>query len=377
MLTSLHIQGYRGFADYRIEGLTRVNLFVGGNNSGKTSILEATETLLGRGSIPVVISGPMRREEGIFDRDRDPEVIELNHLFLGRPTSLPVTFTVAGTNGALQKVEVSLGTNLGENDGNEGVLAEFRPRRRSVIRKDEGTPIVLSTRFLESDQAEPIKETASVDELVVFLTHMRMSQVVTGRLDTPLRAPVVFVPTSGLTSLNLAERWNTLALTPQEDLVIGALRVIEPHVERVAFLQDPAKLPRIVLKLQGSSARVPLGSMGEGMRRMLALAIGLGTSADGCLLIDELDTGLHYTAMQRMWKLVVESAKRFNVQVFATTHSLDCIRAFAAFAEESPEYSAEVTVHRIEPQRNRAITFTADDVCSAVNSESELRGWLR
>jgi len=376
VLTSLRIQGFRGFADYRIERLARVNLLVGANNSGKTSVLEAAETLLGRGQIPIVINGPLRREEGVFDRDNDPEVIELNHLFYGRPTELPVTFTISGTNGGSQQVEVSLGMNLEDEDKN-GSVPSRRSRRQRIL-NEEATPVVLSTRFSTSAQTEVVEARASIDELVGFLAHMRMSLVVTGRLDAPTRQPALnFVPTSGLSSRSLSERWNTLALTPQEDLVVEALRVIEPQVERVAFLQDPQKLPRIVLKLKGSPARVPLGSMGEGMRRMLALAIGLGTSADGCFLTDELDTGLHYTAMQRMWKLVVESAKRLNVQVLATTHSLDCIRAFAAFAEDSPEHGADVLVHRIEPQRDRAITFTADEVCAAVADESELRGWLK
>jgi predicted ATPase len=373
VLTSLHIQGFRGFADYRIERLARVNLLVGANNSGKTSVLEATETLLGHGQIPVVINGPLRREEGVFDRHNDPEVLELNHLFFGRPATLPTTFSISGTNGSLQQVEVTLGMNPEEDTD----VAVRRNRRQRTL-NDEATAVVLTTRFRASPEADFTEVKASIDELVQFLNHMRMSQVVTGRLDAPHRHPSVnFMPTSGLTSRSLAERWNTLALTPQEDLVIEALKMIEPRVERVAFLQDPQKTPRIVLKLQGSSARVPLGSMGEGMRRILALAIGLGTSADGCFLTDEIDTGLHYTAMQRMWKLVVESANRLNVQVLATTHSLDCIRAFAAFAEDSPEHGADVLVHRIEPQRDRAITFTAEEVCAAVAEDSELRGWLK
>jgi len=375
VLTSLHIQGFRGFADYRIERLARVNLLVGANNSGKTSVLEATETLLGRGQIPVVINGPLRREEGVFDHDDDPEAIELNHLFFGRPTDLPATFTISGTNGGEQRVEVSLGMNL-ENRERAGAAPPGRGSPRPL--NDETAPVVLSTRFFACLQAEVVEARAPIDELVSFLTRMRRSLVVTGRLDAPTGQPALnFVPTSGLTSRSLAERWNTLALTPQEDLVVEALKVIEPQVERVAFLQDPQKLPRIVLKLHGSPGRVPLGSMGEGMRRMLALAIGLGTSADGCFLVDELDTGLHYTAMQRMWKLVVESAARLNVQVLATTHSLDCIRAFAAFAERSPEHCADVLVHRIEAQREKAITFTADEVCTSVADDAELRGWQR
>ncbi|ETX02887.1 MAG: hypothetical protein ETSY2_34620 [Candidatus Entotheonella gemina] len=57
---------------------------------------------------------------------------------------------------------------------------------------------------------------------------------------------------------------------------------------------------------------------------MLGLILVLVRSQDGVVLIDEIDTGLHFTVLSNMWKLVYETAKRLNVQVFATTHSNDC-----------------------------------------------------
>ena len=41
MFTTLKITDFRGFADLRLDGLRRVNLVVGRNNAGKTSLLEA------------------------------------------------------------------------------------------------------------------------------------------------------------------------------------------------------------------------------------------------------------------------------------------------------------------------------------------------
>lgn len=157
---------------------------------------------------------------------------------------------------------------------------------------------------------------------------------------------------------------------------MDALRLLEPRAERLAFLQDPDQRPRVVLLLQDSPTRVPLGSRGEGLRRLLTLALTLGASTDGCLLVDEVDTGLHYTALERTWKLLIEGAERANAQVFATTHSLDCIRSLASYLAAEPGRHPDVHLHRIEPVSTSAITFTADEVCSAIEHESELRGWV-
>lgn len=77
--------------------------------------------------------------------------------------------------------------------------------------------------------------------------------------------------------------------------------------------------------------------MGEGMSRIFGIALALVNAKDGMLLIDEVDTGLHYSVLPDLWKLIFEVAHRLNVQVFATTHSKDCLEAFQQAAEDTTE----------------------------------------
>lgn len=86
--------------------------------------------------------------------------------------------------------------------------------------------------------------------------------------------------------------------------------------------------------LIGTGRPEPLGNLGEGMNRMLALAIGLVRSADGILLVDEIENGLHYSVQPDLWRMIFETAQELNVQVFATTHSYDCVQAFERVAQE-------------------------------------------
>ena len=88
-----------------------------------------------------------------------------------------------------------------------------------------------------------------------------------------------------------------------------------------------------MLKLHGVADRVPIGSMGDGMWRMLGLALSIANAKGGVLLVDEIDTGLHYSVMEGMWRMLGKAAAAGSVQVFATTHSRDCYESLAAISK--------------------------------------------
>lgn len=123
----------------------------------------------------------------------------------------------------------------------------------------------------------------------------------------------------------------------------------------------------------GRRGRVLLGSHGDGMHRLLALSLALIQAADGVLLIDEIDTGLHWTVMDDMWRLVVETARKSSVQVFATTHSYDCIRGLSSLVESRSDLAGEVSIHKVERSLRKAVDLDAEDVQVAVEQNIEVR----
>ena len=84
-----------------------------------------------------------------------------------------------------------------------------------------------------------------------------------------------------------------------------------------------------MVKLKGAEEPVPIGSLGDGFWRMFGLILAMVNLENGILLIDEIDSGFHFTVMTDMWKFVWEIAKKLNIQVFATTHSRDCLQSLA------------------------------------------------
>ncbi len=113
--------------------------------------------------------------------------------------------------------------------------------------------------------------------------------------------------------------------------------------------------------------------MGDGIWRMLGLALNVVHSRDGILLIDEIDTGLHHTVMQKMWKFLYAAARRYNIQVFATTHSRDCYQSLAIICNDPQSADGDVTMQRVERGREEAVAYSEKAIIAASRHEIEVR----
>lgn len=352
MLQNLYIKGFRSFRELRVNPLTRVNLIVGTNNVGKTSLLEAAE-ILAAGTLAGLLRSPARREERVFpdgEETRIPE-LDVSHLFYGHVLRIGDSFRIeAGPQSWVQCDIVEIGDDVVEQSQ---PLAQSEP--------------VLALSFGSNDEKRllSISPFGGVSDLI----RRRGSQSTS--FETSSR--VNFLGTESTDPFFLSRQWDSIVLTPEEEGVVSALQIVEPSIERIAFAGELRGSRGILLKLADSEQRLPLGTAGDGLKRLLALALNLFTARGGYLLIDEIDTGLHYTVMADMWRLVIETAKRLEVQVLATTHSLDCVRALAWVREKSPESGQDVTLHRVDRELTHTVAYTLDELSVAARNYLEVR----
>jgi len=360
MLQSLWVRNYRAFEYFSIDGLSRVNLVVGANNCGKTTILEAAELLAGGGGPQLVIGSLSRRGEYLLDADaNESRHLEICHLFHGHKLRRGAEFVVGGKNGG--DVVFSCAIKVGSGQGGE--------QEQLLLDESEG-PLAAVLTLSGSERTTGFR-----------LSDRGGVQVPPGLqfIEESDARPVGFVTTSALDSQNLGQMWGDIALTHEESEVIAALRIVEPGIERIAFLGGVPKgrwgtsPSGIFVKLKDSDSRVPLGSLGEGTARLLGLSLALAKCAGGALMIDEIDTGLHYSILTNIWKMVIETARRLDVQVFATTHSYDCVRSLALLYEQHPEIAKDVALHRIERGADKAATYPAEQLSIAARHDMELR----
>ena len=110
------------------------------------------------------------------------------------------------------------------------------------------------------------------------------------------------------------------------------------------------------------------------MSRLLALIIGLVRIKNGILLVDEIDTGLHHSVMGSLWRAILETALKLNVQVFATTHSWDCVAALAQICGDQSSVSEQnVAMHRVERGNPETICYSEPEILSAIEQRIETR----
>ncbi len=172
---------------------------------------------------------------------------------------------------------------------------------------------------------------------------------------------------------NFAQNWDLIQLTPKEDKVIEALQIIDPNLERIG-LTVSHYTQQIRLKIKGEEQPIPLSSMGDGMKKIFRLITQAVLLENGILLIDEIERGLHYTVQINMWRLLIKIAQDFNVQIFATTHSWDCICAFQQALEDREDKSVG-KLFRLDCKygKLRAVEYKADGIYIAVTQGIEVR----
>jgi AAA domain, putative AbiEii toxin, Type IV TA system/AAA ATPase domain len=371
-IKTLLVQGFRGFRHLEMKDLGRVNLIVGMNNSGKTTVLEAINILMAYGNATSIWSALSRRGEDIrTDRDWQADIRRLFHDHQLEPNA--VFHLVAETDDDTVQMFAKI-----QEDRSRGV--EDRAAMPDLIESTDEILVPHSLLLSWRSKGPPKEFTATVPISrrggVTYETLSWNSQIF-DRYSFPLR----FITSSSLTAETAAVLFSELVLTPEEEMMIDALRLIEPSIERIAPVNlerqtnGNARPPRggIVVRLRESKDRIPISSMGDGIWHLLGLALFVVQSRGGILFVDEIDTGLHYTVMEGMWKFVYSAAKKYNVQVFATTHSRDCYESLAAIAHDTASDTSEVTIQRIERGREEAVAYSEGHILAAAKHDIEVR----
>lgn len=375
-LSSLRIAGYRQLREVQAEGLADVNLIVGANNAGKTTLLEALRIFAAGGAPSVLIELLSRHGQTLVASSNDAEDDNgraLASLFHGRrfPQGDNEGISIGSVDGSLRvtirhafQVEVEESRDFGGTT--ETVLTRKRAPESALA---TGKNLLEA---IEIRASESLSLSLTLDEFGPGTSPLRRLRF--GELMA--LAPASEVPFSPLPSARLAQIWDEIVLTDQEAAVLEALRLLEPQIQGLAFTQTrrPSDSRHAMVKLSGEAAPVPLRSMGDGMYRVLQLVLSAIKARAGFLLIDEFESGLHYAVQGKVWKLLFDLARNNDMQIFATTHSSDCVRAFAEVAQAHPSQGALLRMEREAETGESALSVVGEDGLAAlVAADVEVR----
>ncbi|MBD1877553.1 AAA family ATPase [Coleofasciculus sp. FACHB-T130] len=376
MLRDLTIQNYRCFKDFYIDGLARVNLLVGMNNSGKTSLLEAVCLLVNQNSPSLLLDLLDKRgefAEQLFIRESGEVIHRLNryqirHIFHSHQFQPEQDIHFKSR----QESPLSLSLSIGLFPS---VQKDLHSEDEGISEQDDIDTDAFNLVFIYISDERATRQDISVDEdgSIESRSFQLLKQAPSSVfLKTSIKS--LFLTTGMMSFEQLAALWDKITLTPKENSIIEALQILEPAIERINFTSRQTFNSGILVKLRGQPNPIPLGSMGDGMRRILTLAMAAVTVENGFLIVDEIDTGLHYQTQTDMWRLILEISQRLNIQVFATTHSWDCITAFQESLAQTKDSSIGKLFRLSRKDENiRAVEYTPDELSIAVRQSIEVR----
>lgn len=361
-MTALSIERFRALRKLEIDGLGRVNLITGRNNTGKSSVLEAIR-ILTSGAAPAVINNILRyREEDGGDNDEstrplDSEgVFPLSTLFNGFPQFSakldPIVIAAKGTSLPRHLVmEAGWFSEERDKDGTRRLI----PQQKELFSEGEAIPALVM-------EVDGVRRVLPLDYMRRYSSRGRMMMRPEATDEPSL--PCVFVsPYGGERTATLGVLWDKIALTDRENFVVDALRIIDPDITAVSMVggEGPRQQRTAIVRSRNFTRPVSLRSFGDGLNRLFGIILSLVNAKDGILLIDELENGIHYSVQADAWKAIFALSRSLNIQVFATTHSWDAITAFQEAAADTPDTGVLVR-----------LTRRGDEIIPTVFSEEEL-----
>lgn len=338
-LPSLRIRGYRLFEDLRLQRLGRVNLITGKNNTGKTALLEAIRIWM-EGAAPSVllevIESRRDRKNSAHQNVQTRQTwgdLGIYSLLNGHPNSLTDAHlaTIGTRERDLGRIIISIAdptdVELDVEDrwfwdaaaGPREFEASTRKEELWILRSSAKAALCESKRWKRVSQF--------LDDAIQEIPALQFGGFVTQ-----------YVAPAGVGTTQMAQLWDRVSLTPDEDEVVRVIQLLAPRVERVtlrAMGEGGSRVPFV--RVRGIKDPIPLARMGDGVGRAFGLGLALVNARNGCLLLDEAENGIHYSVQADLWRMIFATAQRLNVQVFATTHSYDCIRGFQQAASENTE----------------------------------------
>jgi predicted ATPase len=364
ILNSLEIRGFRAFQHLSIEKLGRVNLVVGKNNVGKSCLLEALQLYATRAHPTFIwqILGAHDEDTRSLNYDIEEVLSIVKYLFHGRQdiTESVEPIEIGPINSPEEKLLVSIKFYTLRTD--EEGRRTLRPSQLTLI--DDPIENLALRFFIQLGENRSVTYPLDLKGSTSRLLRSDLKEVNS-----------IFAAANGLDKRTVAELWDKIALTDLQKEVLEALRIIAPGLQDISVIGDlNAKRRRFpIVKVTGIAEPLPIRSLGDGMQRLLGIALALVNARDGLLLIDEIENGLHYSTQPDLWRLIFQLARDLNVQVFATTHSWDCIEAFQEAAQE--DVQEEGVLIRLEHKKGAvgATLFSEQKLAAVTRAQIEVR----
>lgn len=369
LFTNIKISNFRSIKEFETTGFQRLNLLFGNNNCGKTTVIEALFLLCGF-SNPILLHRINNlREYSSFSFD------DLDLFFYKRNLANQIQIQGLLSDGVDRSVLItphkskeqeiiSLGEEAksiftAENQEKEydSLHLNFQTEYSGEINKGESSIVVVGNNKVTIEDNRK-----KVEGRIGVKTDEKYKEELLAAFITPRSNESYYIKVL-----------NALLEDKKKQDIVQALQKLDPSIADIMVKEGE------LLCDVGFDKFLPINMMGDGIRRFMHIITVLYSVKGGALFVDEIDNGLHYSSTCILWKLIYEIAEELDVQVFATTHSLDTLRALKSIMEEEETNGVEgskiacINLKQLKDGLLKSYVYDRDSFTYLLNQEIEIR----
>ncbi|MBO0613923.1 AAA family ATPase [Thiothrix fructosivorans] len=323
----IDIERYKCFSDFSAHGFQRVNLIAGKNNVGKTALMEAIFINVCSSTISDLFDSLLffyKQRKATDYAYKTLNKKDATDTILKQASSLKSKTNIQAIEFKLNDSEISRKYEININNSNNSIAEEnmdiFSIANKAII-KD-----------------------------VCWIGSSRDSQE--GIIDS-------------FTSIQKKDR---------EDDLNHLINSFDNEIEKIKVIGNSIQCR--VTASDGSFSYRGIGEYGDGLRLYVSVIADMFTAENHYIFIDEIDNGVHYTLLDKLWDIILKLSKELNVQVFATTHSRECIESYCRIVEKHKERNISfITLVKNKEKQIKAIIRDYDTFTDSIHDSREVRGW--
>lgn len=334
-LKEFRTKQFRGIKNLKINNLGNINIIVGDNNSGKTSVLEAMMLLRNAFEFSNVLNVMRLRDNGFYSPFRTSAYD--NFLYMFNPEKEEKRIEVEGViedklvgvslYGTVENILVDMTELRDRNRRMHGMLEE----QSEVYEENETTEFQGK---LESH----IEDKIVYEEKIAFNPYTRLSGI---KASKPENIEMVYISPTDHTNGNVFSR--IVKNDDYKEIVLRVIQIFDREIEDILYLKNEQTSRPIECIKHKRLGIMPLSTYGDGIKKVLLLANGIARAAGGILLVDEIETAIHSRHYDDIFRFVIKACQQFDIQLFATTHSIEAVDGFleTQYEEEKDIYDED------------------------------------
>lgn len=351
LFKEIEINNFRGFDYLKLDNLSKLNVFTGANNVGKTSILESVFLITGM-SNPIVQARVNLLRSNSFANPDGTALDGARYLFHNLNLNIAPTVSAKMSNGGIR--EISLSAEL-KND-TENLTASSNVSNKASIKK-------LNFNFNDKEDSS-----SAYHSSIYIDANGKLRQTFDNRYTETLNG--LFIP-GDRNDGSASTHFSSLVKRGGKQQVIDVIKEFQDSIETIEALPDG-----LYLQIRGIQELLPISMSGDGIRRMINIISSILDVDYHIVMIDEIDNGLHYSAHKLIWRTILKFVQQLDIQLFVTTHNIDCLLGLKKAMEENPDFQGLANVYNIartKTQGFKSYRYSYNELKEAIEQEIEIR----